>query len=383
MARIGLYLVSIERQSYLLAKMLALAGSRVFVYSEVSLQTVLAGTESPSIPERRYFSWLFSDKDIVTLGVDEEAPRVDLLIYEMGHPWPAQPERLSAWICRASYVAAFHNHEQISGWYQNQRADFARLIKYGRFLRRTRRFLLRGGRAHFRLPLVLARGARLGYFVNPEFLRDSKLREAMFAADWSPQGKRPVRLLFAGNPEPLCRRKIVERLTEWLTHQPGWPVISSLGEWKQGQEAFADAKQAILWMVRGDPNDLNWESRADSVAPERWPAVLSLADFSLCPPGYEPKTHRVIESLLRGSIPILDCPELYDLGLGDEANCIVVRNNDWVGAVAKALSFTSEKVVSMREAVRKCRDQFLTLDRAGQHLAGKCGLEIRASGFHP
>jgi len=375
MARIGLYLVSIERQSYLLAKTLALGGDQVFVHSELPLPTVLAGTESPGVPERRYFSWLYSDDDFRMLPSEEtELPAVDLLIYEMGHLRPAQPERLSAWISKARRVAAFHTHGHDAGFYHNHRADAARLVKYGRFLPRTRRFLLRGGKTNYRLPLMWAPGAPMGYFVNPDFLRDAELRRAMFSREWPTETERPARLLFSGNPEPPVRREIVQTLTGFLSRQSNWPMLRSSKAWEQFCEARRQDEQALLWMVRGEPDDPHWEARSDSIPPQRWPAVLQSADFSICPPGYEPKTHRVIESLLRGSIPILDCPDEYDLDLQHEVNCLVVPKKNWVEVVSQALSLPSDRVAAMREAVRKCKERLLDLGRAGPRLAHKCGL---------
>ncbi len=376
MARIGLHLISIERQSYLLAKMFALAGNQVLVHSEVPLPAVLGSDAPPGFSERRYFSWLYSDEDVQMLKPDGgDLPAVDLLIYEMGHPWPAQPERLSAWIDRASHVAAFHTHGFDEDFYHNHRADLARMVKYGRFLPRTRHFLLRGGRTSLRLPLIFARGALMGYFINPDFLRDPELRQSMFDVDWFPGEKRPIRIIFAGNPEPPGRRKIVEELTKWLSQQSTWPMIRSLDEWEQCLESSGSGKLANLWMVRGDPNDRNWEARGDSIPPKRWANVLKSTDFSICPPGYEAKTHRVIESLLCGSIPILDCPEEYDIGLKHEFNCLVVTKNDWIGVVSKALNYSPERIAAMREGVLQCRGRYLTLEKAGNCLARKCGLK--------
>jgi hypothetical protein len=384
MARIGLYLVSIERQSYLLAKTLALSGHQVVVYSEISLQTVLGGTESPGVPERRYFSWLYSDGDFRMLPVEEtDLPPVELLIYEMGHLPPGQPARLSAWMAKASCVTAFHTHGFDGSPYQNHRADLARLVKYRRFLPCTRRFLLRGGRIFLRLPLLLGSGAPMGYFVNPDFLQDTGLRQSLFETDWLTDEQRPLRLLFAGNPEPPVRRRIIEDLTQYLSGQPDWSVCGSLPEYEAWRKQNADGKQAILWMVRGNPNDPNWEGRADSINPRHWAGVLKSADFSICPPGYELKTHRVIESLLCGSIPILDCPEEYDVGLEHGVNCLVAGKNTWKSMASQALNFPKGQVVNMRRNVLTCKQRFLALDAAGHHLAKKCGLKANLKNEGP
>jgi hypothetical protein len=223
--------------------------------------------------------------------------------------------------------------------------------------------------------MMLAPGARMGYFVNPDFLRDPELRQSLFDTDWPMDGRRPLRLLFAGNPEPQVRRKIVEELTQHLAGQSQWPMLRSFEDGRYCRTSNGHDKQAIVWMVRGKPDDPNWESRADSIHPKNWAGVLKSADFSVCPPGYELKTHRVIESLLCGSIPILDCPQEYDVGLMHGVNCLVARKNTWKEVVSQALNFSQEQIIAMRENIRECRGRFLSLNSAGTSLAQKCGLK--------
>ncbi len=105
--------------------------------------------------------------------------------------------------------------------------------------------------------------------------------------------------------------------------------------------------------------DPQWYLRCDVVPPAKWPAVMRQCDFAFCSPGHERNTHRVVESLLQGVIPILGCPEEYELGLRGGVNCVVVRNGLWQEVLRRALQLDLHTTARMRSSV---------LDRARSHL---------------
>jgi hypothetical protein len=194
----------------------------------------------------------------------------------------------------------------------------------------------------------------------------------MFAGDWSVEKRRPFQLLFSGNPEPQGRRTIIAAVEEMLLASP---TVHLVRDFKAVDNAL-NHQQNVLWMVRADPNDPQWAIRNDVIPPTEWPALLGSADFSLCPPGYEQKTHRVIESLLWGSIPILDCPVEYDLGLEDGVNCLVVKRGKWVKQVERALKMKWNDVQIMRQSIETLRAKYLSQGRFGRHWMRKCGLVV-------
>lgn len=348
--RIGLYFVSVRRVSYLIARTLALGGCRVWVQSEIPLAELQA-RPSPGPAEREYYSWLFSDERIEIVEGSSEAPGVDGLMYEIGHDAPRYPERLRHWISKAHCVVGWNTNDQEQKWCQSLRAELASTARFARFLPSTHRLIVSSGRTALRPPMLLSLARRQGYFVHPKFLHEPALRAEMFADDWSAETPRPVRLFFSGNPEPDSRRRLVEELKEFLLTVP---AIRFLDHYEQIQmpSALNASDRLVLWMVRAEPHDPLWYMRSDVVPPALWPRVLQMSDFALCPPAHERKTHRVVESLLQGVIPILDCPEEYDIGLRDGVNCLAVRYGQWKKAFQRALEMRAEEVIQLRRAVR-------------------------------
>ena len=77
--------------------------------------------------------------------------------------------------------------------------------------------------------------------------------------------------------------------------------------------------------------------------------------FTLCPPGYSLITHRLVESLLRGSIPILNENELdiYNLGLEDGVNCISASPENWQETIKRCFNMSEDEIVAIRKNIQK------------------------------
>jgi hypothetical protein len=82
--------------------------------------------------------------------------------------------------------------------------------------------------------------------------------------------------------------------------------------------------------------------------------VLSRSAFTLAPLGYSHVTHRPIEALLRGSIPVLSADELdlYDLGLADGVNCVAVARGGWPRAMRRIVAMTDTEIAGMRRNIQ-------------------------------
>jgi hypothetical protein len=124
--------------------------------------------------------------------------------------------------------------------------------------------------------------------------------------------------------------------------------------------ALAECRRAIdhagaqsFWIEYGDDEHHN------ALTPEQFISALGQMDFCLCPAGWSGWTHRVVESLCRGAIPILPDPHLYGLGLRDSVNCISVKGGNWYGSVKNALSMPVHKLQEMRRNVLDLRDTLL------------------------
>ena len=372
--RILLYLININRNGYLIAKTLSLAGYDVWVRSEISLNE-LQNLSSPGPAECEYFSWLFSDEEIRAAKIFDDVPMVDCLVYEIGHKRPRYPDELRAWIAKSERVIAWNTNDHERAWWQNLRAEVAALVKFADFLPRTRAVVMQSGRTFLRATALFSRPRRQGYFVHPKFLRDPALGAEMFGAKWSPDQSRPVRLVFSGNAEPETRRCLMEELDQFLKSRSNVRLVNHYKDMAQESILAPDAKALVLWMVRAGSNDRRWDLRQDVVPPVKWPGVLRLCDFVLCPPGYERKTHRVVESLLQGVIPILDCPEEYDLGLGDGVNCLVVRDGSWSAALNRALRISEPEILRLRRNVWILAQAKLRIPCAAQDWLKKFGFQ--------
>jgi len=161
---------------------------------------------------------------------------------------------------------------------------------------------------------AIARKELVGIDVHSNFLENAELSEKMFAFNWQPQATRKYKFNFIGNRNPTWRTEIINHIKEELEEQK-IPVITNT--------EFETDFSSILWIEYGD------EPRAKrGVAPQEYIKCLLSSDFTLSPPGYGRLTHRTVEALILGSIPILheDELEIYDLGLKDGYNCIAVKN---------------------------------------------------------
>src|SRR5262249_51778236 len=87
----------------------------------------------------------------------------------------------------------------------------------------------------------------------------------------------------------------------------------------------------------------------------------------ISPPGWGAFTHRTIEALVRGSIPIIEDPRVYGLELRDNDNCIIARPDDWGAAVQRALKMDEEEIRRIRRNVIGLREKQLLDDRAVEH----------------
>ena len=367
--RIGLYFVSSNRNSYLIARTLSMTGFQIFVRMEKSFDDLMGDPDSPNIAERKYCSWLYSEPRIKVVANDTLPPQVDVLMFEISSLRPRFRQGLTLWQKHAARVIAWNSNEHESSFWENLRGELACMKHYWEFLPRVKSVIVSAGRTKLRPTAMVCRAVRQGYFAHPIFFREQPLFREMFEGDCAWQNSRAVRLVFSGNPEPASRRQLIDEVFRAVQAFPGIGIL-------RHYEGLMDRRHVnggpvALWMVRGDSSDPKWYMRQDVVPPAKWPGVLRQCDFVFCPPGYEKKTHRVIESLLQGVIPILDCPEEYEIGLADGKNCLKVFAGSWKDAVKRALGMKSEDVIKMRAAVKEIRNAYLLPAAAGRRWLAK------------
>jgi hypothetical protein len=139
----------------------------------------------------------------------------------------------------------------------------------------------------------------------------------------------------------------------------------------QCKDAFVGAENRVNWHEY-EHNLGDWESnrrpRFEPLEQMDYMRALSDMDFCVSPPGWGQQwTHRTIEALVRGSIPIIEDPQVYGLQLRDAENCIVAKPDDWGAAVRRALDLGEAEIRRMRRNVVALREEQLLPKRAIDH----------------
>jgi hypothetical protein len=358
--------VSGIRRSYVIAKTLQLSGCRVVVRCELS-EEELSDRQHPYFEERQYVRWLYDDPDIETISSSHELVDLDGLLFEACRDRPRYPGELDFWTSRTRNVAAWNSELQLADLAGNLRADAATFWRYARFLPRARTVVMARGATVLRPTAWCRPTGRQVFTPHPQYLYESGLRRRMYDEPWRVDNLRPYHAVFSGATGTSPIRQTMVRQIECLLKQGRVSVLAT-AHWRESAPSRGRTDRCLIWLpVAGEGSH--------PIPAHDWAGVLGGCDFCICPPGLVPRTHRVIESLLRGSIPILDCPDEYDIGLVDGVNCLVVRGNDWGRALERSLSFEPASIIEMRRAVTRLVERHLTFASAGQRWLRFMGLE--------
>lgn len=173
----------------------------------------------------------------------------------------------------------------------------------------------------------------VGFDVHSKFLQDEGLFDSMHARDWDADRRRTNLANFLGSRDPEVRERILASVERYFT-EPG----DAMQKYHPGKRmrwlAYTDAQPAAL-------------------SAQEFLDALTESDFTLAPPGYSRVTHRPVEALLRGSIPVLNADELdlYDLGLVDGVNCIAVPAGGWPDAMNRIFTMDEHGIRRMRRHI--------------------------------
>jgi hypothetical protein len=198
-----------------------------------------------------------------------------------------------------------------------------------------------------------------GFDVHSNFLDDSVLFAKLFAFEWQPESIRKYRFNFIGNRKPQFRADIINSIKSYLTSQNLYPLSDD------------DLAAEIIWIEYGDePGEQRGVPASD------YSDILSESDFTISPPGYSKLTHRTMEALVRGSIPILheNELELYDINLQDQVNCLAVKNGDWSKAIEDAVNMPLDQIIQIRSNILAMKDEYLSDAACSKRLGAKMGL---------
>jgi hypothetical protein len=203
---------------------------------------------------------------------------------------------------------------------------------------------------------LVARRNVIGFDVHSQFLHNDGLFRAMHARDWYPETRRNILVNFLGSQDPESRRRILDSVRP-LFQDPG------------GHLSFAATAKMFFWHEYSDaaPNGLD---------PAEFVRRLTDSDFTLCPRGYSLVTHRPVEALLRGSVPVLPADELdlYGIELTDGENCIAVHGDRWPDAIQRLASMTEADVARMRRNIAAMIAPSLSYDAVAQRLRARVGV---------
>ncbi len=186
--------------------------------------------------------------------------------------------------------------------------------------------------------------------VHPQYLSDPRLRDAMCAA--APAGRRRFRVTFLGNRQPPER---TVRLESCLRELRTAHEVAISAHYPSERASDAEA----LWI------EYDIAAGTRGLDPLGYTAALGETEFCLSPPGWGRNwAHRTIEACMRGAIPVIEDPQLYNLPFADGENCILAAGADWSRAVRRCLASTPAEIARMREGVLRLRESRLRPDVA-------------------
>jgi hypothetical protein len=201
--------------------------------------------------------------------------------------------------------------------------------------------------------------------VHPQLIINSEYRSLVFESEIASYKVRNFKFLFVGNRNPIERRQVLQNVRQKLDEIAN-PIYF---------ERYADHPQIlsnrtnVLWIEYGD------EGSQRGLEPPDYLSTLHQTDFCICPLGWGGNwTHRVIEAIICGAIPILEDAERYNIGLVHLDNCIAVKNNDWQTAIEQAYRLDAEKIIAMRLRLKQLKEQYLLPQKASCRLRESVGL---------
>ena len=230
---------------------------------------------------------------------------------------------------RARHITLISAGDRSKYWRTAYKMQWKELRAFGKWINRIDRIVYKDGFHSFDLFALIKSRRVLGFDVHSGFMDEKVKFEYIQKHDWAIDSPRTYCINFIGSQDPDRRTRILDSIRP-LFVEPGKTGAPKQNIWHE----FADEK----------PNALE---------PLEFVDILSNSDFTLCPPGYSLITHRLIESLLRGSIPILNADELdiYDLDLEDGVNCIAATSENWKATIERCYSLNENDLIRIRRNI--------------------------------
>jgi len=283
-------------------------------------------------------------------------PHLDRLIVQM---FPRPPEclrDLDRLAVRAERITLVSAGDRSKPWREALRLQRMEIARLSRHRAKLDCVVYKDGFHVWDLFRPLKPRRVVGFDVHSQFLHDAEYYDAIHALDWEPGRVRRLRANFLGSQDPAPRKRILDSVRALFDSPANVPPAASPHKLMYWHE-FSDASPAAL-------------------GPRQFVDVLSDSDFTLCPLGYSLVTHRPMEALLRGSIPVLSDRELdlYDIGLRDGVNCIAVPDGHWPQAIERLGRFDESQLFKMRMNVYKMHGEVLAYPASAARMRARLGL---------
>ena len=295
----------IDSLTYTIAKALSCGGHEICIW-------VVEPNQDYGLSEGIYRA-LRETPRVRFIGRDEARlpPVIDRLIIQTA-PRPEESMRDAPLLAaRARNITLISAGDRNRSWRSAMELQWLEARSLWRQLGKIDRVLYKDG-FHSRdlLGLIKSR-ANMGFDAHSQFLHNDELFHMLHARDWDPAAQRPILVNFLGCRDPEVRARILDAVR---------PLFQSVDQ----QPSSGGSGKPLFWHEYTNASPVGLE-------PREFLRILSNSDFTLCPRGYSLVTHRPIEAMLRGSIPVLSSDELdlYGVELKDHENCVGVPGGQW------------------------------------------------------
>jgi len=282
---------------------------------------------------------------------------IDRLIVQV-YPRPVESTRhIDPLASRARKISIISAGDRSRSWRGAMQLQWLEVRRFARYAHKVDRVLYKDGFYPRDLLGLFKSRRNLGFDVHSQFLHDEELRLAIHARDWDPGARRPVLANFLGCRDPAVREHVLDEVRSYFRST-------------NGGSASAQSGKGMYWHEYPDAAPVGIE-------PLEFLKVLSSSDFTLCPRGYSLVTHRPIEALLRGSIPVLAIDELdlYGIGLADGENCVGVPAGQWPDAAPRIASIAESEIVRMRGNIHGMFAEHLRYEAVANGICVRLGTE--------
>jgi hypothetical protein len=337
--------------TYTIAKALSIGGHDVFVWVvNPHLDHGLSAGIDKSLRETARVSVVARDETALPHVIDR------LIVQVFPRPLETLQD-VDTLARRARRITLISAGDRSRSWRNAVKQQWLEVRRMGRYASRIDRVLYKDGLYSCDLLGVFKSRHAVGFDAHSQFIHDENLFRAMHARDWDPGIRRPILANFLGSQDPEFRKRVLDSVRSFF--QPEGGSSSTLASHKS----------------------MRWHEYSDAAAigldPAEFVRVLSDSDFTLCPRGYSRVTHRPIEAMLRGSIPVLSVDELdlYGIALKDGENCIAVQGGRWREAVEGLACVREAEIARMRTNIHAMFDEFLNYPAMAKRIRARVGVE--------